>query len=205
MALTLRQGADHLRLNLLPTRPDMEARVLAGAVALVNREVHAGVITSGAVLRATGLRGKGMRELAIVTELAPGAPDHNRYSVEIVDHVDGSDHSIIERGSPVFTYINVFAVSPGKRARMADHFARTVPHLRKQRGYVSTNVIVSADGRRVVNIGQYETRGDYLATFRRPEVIAGLAGIPGRLKVGTGGVSRPPRIRLCELAHEVAA
>ncbi len=204
MALTLRQGDDHIRLSLLPTRPDLQARVLTGAAALIDREARAGVITSGMVLRATGLSGNGMRELAIIAELAPDVSLRDRYSVELVDHVNDQDRSIIERGSSVLTYMNVFTVTPGKRKQVADYFARTVSHLREQPGYVSANVIVSSDGTRAVNIGQFETRGDYLATFRRPKVVAALAGLPGCMRICSGAVSRPPRMRLCEPMHEAA-
>lgn len=201
MTVTLRQGAGHIRLDVLRTRPDQQSVVLAGAVALVDQEIRDGVVTSGAVLRGTG-----RRDVALVAELAEDTPSRNRYRVEVVDHIDDRDRSVVESGSSLFTFVNVFTVTPGKRVEMVDYFAHTIPFVRRQPGYVSTNLVVSADSRYAVNIGQYETRRDFLAIFRQPEVVGAFAaGFPRRITTYLGVIPRPPRLRLYELAHVVAA
>lgn len=74
------------------------------------------------------------------------------------------------------------------------YFQRLIPIVRVQPGYVSANLLMSLDGRHAVNIGQFQTRQDFQAIFRKPRVAAGFA--QGILRSIVPG---PPRLRQYDL------
>ena len=47
-------------------------------------------------------------------------------------------------------------------------------------GFVSINILVSLDERYAVNLGQFQTRGDFQAIFRNPRVLLKLSEAPRR-------------------------
>jgi hypothetical protein len=182
-------------------RPHQQPALVAAMADRVRRDLGDGLINSGAVLRGHG--GKDVATVAVTTTPALSAgrrPD--LYTVEIVDRLSGEKQSIIEQGSPLFHFVNVFQIAPGRRDAMVDYFAHTIPYVRKQPGYVATNLLVSLDGRQAVNIGQYHLREHFLAIFRQPDVLASFArGYPKRIMAPIAGViPRPPRLRLYDLA-----
>ncbi len=176
----------------------------------VSRATERRFVTAAAVLRGTG-----GRDVAVLTRLDPSTaasrprPGHpvasgsSLHTVEIVDHITDRDFSVIEEGSDLFHFVNVFSVAPGKRDQMVEYFAHTIPYARRQPGYVSTNLLVSANGRQAVNVGQYERREDFLAIVRQPEVIGAFArGYPRRImRPVLGFIPQPPRLRLYNLVH----
>ncbi len=185
--------------------------------ALVERSLQAlrgaterGLVTAAAVLR--GSRGKDVAVLTRPATPEPGAgpaviPDNTLHTVETVDHITGRGFSVIERDSELFHFVNVFKVAPGKRNRMIEYFGHTIPYVRQQPGYVATNLLVSLDGRQAINVGQYESRADFLAIFRQPEVIGAFArGFPKRImRPIFGWIPEPPRLRLYDLVDVMAA
>jgi hypothetical protein len=56
--------------------------------------------------------------------------------------------------------------------------------------YVSANLLISLDGCHAANIGQFQTRQDFQAIFRKPRVTMGFA--QGILRCI---VPEPPRLR----------
>lgn len=121
-------------------------------------------------------------------------PEQDLYQITLVDHITGQGASRIAIEDGLFHFINVFNVVPGKRDDLIDFFEHTIPVVRVQPGYVSTNLLVSLDARHAVNIGQFKTRQDFLAMSRRPRVLmAFLQGLRRRI------VRRPPRLRQYDL------
>jgi hypothetical protein len=202
-SLTLLEHDTHaVRIDVFQvTQPHQQAGLIAAMVDRVHRDLRDNLINSGAVLRGHG--GKDVATIAATT--TPTAPAGGRpdlYTVEIVDRLSGERYSPIEQGSPLFHFVNVFQIAPGRRDAMVDYFAHTIPYVRKQPGYVATNLLVSLDGSQAVNIGQYHTRTQFLAIFRQPDVLASFArGYAKRIMAPVAGViPRPPRLRLYDLA-----
>ncbi len=84
----------------------------------------------------------------------------------------------ISTTNQVVTVINVFTVNPQNQQRLVNlliHMAERI--MKKQPGYVSTNIHKSLDGMRVVNYAQWRSREDFDAIFRIPEVIEHMAEI----------------------------
>lgn len=179
--------------------------LLASTISTMETDWHSQRIRGGAVLR--GLGGKDVASIAVLSAPTASAgtdghePPPDLYTVEIVDRLTGEKSSVIQENSPLFHFVNVFRVAPGKRDAMIRYLAHTIPYVRRQPGYVSTNLIVSLDGRLAVNVGQYETRRHFLAIFRQPEIIGAFArGFPQRLSPAMlAFLPRPPRLRLYEL------
>ena len=55
---------------------------------------------------------------------------------------------------------------------MIDHSTHTIPAAQVQPDYIATHLLMNADGTLAVNIGQYDTREDFLAIFRQCLVTA---------------------------------
>lgn len=205
-------GACPVRLHVFQVAArQQQPSLLADAVRGMERDWVSRGIRGGAVLR--GLGGKDVASIAVLSTPVPSepgdqtAPPPDLHTVEIVDRLTGERTSLIEENSRLFHFMNVFQVAPGKRDAMIKYFAHTIPYVRRQPGYVSTNLIVSLDGRQAVNVGQYETRRDFLAIFRQPDVIGAFArGFPQRLSPPLLGLlPRAPRLRLYELTGVWAA
>lgn len=77
----------------------------------------------------------------------------------------------------------------GKRDEFARYFQRLIPLVRVLLGFISTNLLVSLDGRHAANIGQFQTRQYFQAIFRKPRVSMGFGlGVLRRI------VPEPPRL-----------
>ncbi len=84
----------------------------------------------------------------------------------------------ISTTNQVVTVINVFTVNPQNQQRLVNLLIHTAERImKKQAGYVSTNIHKSLDGMRVVNYAQWRSRTDFEAIFRIPEVVEHLAEI----------------------------
>lgn len=157
-----------------------------------------------AVLR--GLNGKDYSLVTLWPESGRDAALHalaarDLYTVQIIDRLDGEIFSNLDERAPIFNFVNVFQVAPGKGAEMSSYFAGTIEVVRIQPGYISTNFMMSLDGSQAINIGQYATKEEFLAIFRQPSVVwefakGAFSGIvPYRAKV----IPVLPRLRLYEL------
>ena len=77
----------------------------------------------------------------------------------------------ISREQDLVTLVNVFDVAPENQQRLVELLAEaTETIMNKMPGYISANIHKSLDGTRVVNYAQWESREDFEAMLRNPEV-----------------------------------
>ncbi|SFT24369.1 antibiotic biosynthesis monooxygenase [Paenibacillus sp. BC26] len=177
------------------------------AISAMDRVWQDGAVQSGAVLR--GTRGKHVVSLALVDAQAEEASGPNRYTVEYSDHIAAQPSSKSKQGQGTarLYFLNIVQLAPGKREVMIRNFERTMPYVRKQPGYISTNLLVSRDNRLAIHVGQFESRRHFQAIFRKQEVLRafgrGLA--PGMMATICGVLPKPPSLHLFELAHVVGS
>lgn len=122
-------------------------------------------------------------------------PQQDVYQIALVDHISGQKASRLVLSDGLFHFINVFRLTPSKRDDFVQYFEHLTRLVRVQPGYVSANLLTSLDGCHAANIGQFQTRQDFLqAIFRTPRVTMGFAqGIFRRI------VPAPPRLRQYDL------
>lgn len=121
-------------------------------------------------------------------------PKQDVYQIVLVDHITGQKASRLALEDGLFHFINVFRLTPSKRDDFVHYFQHLTYLVRVQPGYVSANLLMSLDGCHAVNIGQFQTRPDFQAIFRKPRVTMGFAqGILHRIVPG------PPRLRQYDL------
>ena len=127
------------------------------------------------------------------TLLKPPKPDV--YQIVLVDHISGHPASHLALSDGLFHFINVFRLTKSKRDAFVHYFEHLTHLVRVQPGFVSANLLISLDGCHAANIGQFQTRQDFLqAIFRTPRVTMGFAqGILRRVVPG------PPRLRQYDL------
>lgn len=101
--------------------------------------------------------------------------------------------------------MNIVHFAPEKREELIAHFEHTIPYMRKQPGYVSSNLLLSVDQPLAVNIGQFNSSKHFKASMRKKEVLGSFAkGYPlGIMATVLGVLPKPPQLHLCELAHVV--
>jgi heme-degrading monooxygenase HmoA len=122
-------------------------------------------------------------------------PKQDVYQIVLVDHITGHSASRLALSDGLFHFINVFRLTPNKRDAFVHYFEHLTHLVRVQPGYVSANLLLSLDGCHAANIGQFQTRQDFVqAIFRTPRVTMGFAqGMLRRL------VPEPPRLRQYDL------
>lgn len=121
-------------------------------------------------------------------------PEQDLYQIALVDHITGQRTSHIAMDDGLFHFINVFRLTSSKRDDFIHYFRHLTRIVRVQPGYVSANLLISLDECHAVNIGQFKTRQDFQAIFRKPRVIMGFAqGVLRRIVPG------PPRLRQYDL------
>lgn len=121
-------------------------------------------------------------------------PKQDVYQIVLVDHITGHSASRLALSDGLFHFINVFRLTSSKRDDFVHYFERLTRLVRVQPGYVSANLLMSLDGYHAVNIGQFQTRQDFQAIFRKPRVTMGFAqGVLRRIVPG------PPRLRQYDL------
>ncbi len=121
-------------------------------------------------------------------------PKQDLYQIVLVDHITGQKASRLALEDGLFHFINVFRLTPSKRDDFVQYFQRLTRLVRVQPGYVSANLLMSLDGYHAANIGQFQTRQDFQAIFRKPRVTMGFAqGVLRRIVPG------PPRLRQYDL------
>jgi quinol monooxygenase YgiN len=75
----------------------------------------------------------------------------------------------IVKNRDIVTLINIFTVDPENQQRMVDLLVRvTETSVRYARGFVSSSLHRSVDGRKVVMYAQWRTMADYEAMRRAP-------------------------------------
>jgi heme-degrading monooxygenase HmoA len=201
-ALALAPGSGLIGLSVFPVDQPNQA-ILVQTVQAAARHAKTETGMQGyAIFRAIG---KG--DVAVVTQwldqvayeqteptlLKPPKPDV--YQIVLVDHVTGHPASRLALSDGLFHFINVFRLTPGKRDDFVRYFQHLTHLVRVQPGYVSANLLVSLDGYHAANLGQFQTRQQFLqAIFRTPRVTMGFAqGVLRRIVPG------PPRLRQYDL------
>lgn len=159
-----------------------------------------GMLSSGALRNAALLLGTELRNSALLGAIGTGhgIGADRTYRTEVVDRLDDLTASPVDATGEVFHFVNEFTVAPGRREQMIEYFLHTIPAVRVQPGYISTNLIVNETGTRAVNIGQYETREDFVAIFRQRSVIQAFAAGPSYkvMHQPLGFLPAIPRLRL---------
>ena len=70
--------------------------------------------------------------------------------------------TVISKDLKLVTFINVFTVDPGNQQRLVDLLAKvTESSVRHARGFVSSSLHRSLDGRKVTMYAQWRTMEDY--------------------------------------------
>lgn len=67
-----------------------------------------------------------------------------------------------------FTLINTFEVNPEDAEKLIDILHEAAATMRELRGFVSANLHLSNDRKRVVNYAQWRTRADFDAMLKDP-------------------------------------
>ena len=84
----------------------------------------------------------------------------------------------ISKEAPVATVINIFTVAPEKQAQLAAMLADTTQGTVKQLpGFVSASIHRSADGTRVANYAQWQSRKAFEAALKNPDFLAHIEPI----------------------------
>lgn len=196
LQFALGQDDIHLSVEREPARR-LQATVTSRMQHRLDRLIALEELTAGCVF--TGTKGRNVALLGQLSGRGGLASDSaRRYTLEVVDHIDGTETMLIDPASDTFHFINVFHVAPGRRDQMIDYFTHTIPAVQVQPGYIATNLLMNADGTRAVNIGQYDTREDFLAIFRQRMVITAFQEGPSYKVMPTiaGLFPRLPRLRL---------
>ena len=80
--------------------------------------------------------------------------------------------TIIKKDNNVTTLINVFTVDPSNQQRLVDILIETTEQvMKKQEGFISTNIHKSLDGTRVVNYAQWESKEAFEKMLKNPKAI----------------------------------
>jgi len=86
--------------------------------------------------------------------------------------------STIQQGRSVVTFINVFTVQPEKQRELVnlltDAANQTMRHLP---GFVSANIHLSLDGKKVVNYAQWASMAEFEAMRKNPQAMAHIQAV----------------------------
>ncbi len=69
----------------------------------------------------------------------------------------------IQQDAHLCTLVNVFNVVPENQQAVADVLVEATATMRQQPGFISANIHLSYDGKRVVNYAQWRSREDFEA------------------------------------------
>jgi quinol monooxygenase YgiN len=71
------------------------------------------------------------------------------------------------------TFINTFTVEPDNSERLVQALRKATEEIfRHQPGFISANLHLSRDKRRVLNYAQWRSKEDYIAMSKKPEIQA---------------------------------
>lgn len=93
------------------------------------------------------------------------------YRVVLLHHVTGQTTTRLTTDDRVFRFINAFHLAPGRVKDFVDYFRRSIPFVSASAGLVSTSLLISLDERHAANIGEFRTRQDFQAIFRKPRIL----------------------------------
>lgn len=83
------------------------------------------------------------------------------------------DTTTLDPNGGYLTFINTFTVEPGKGETLLEALRTSTEEIFRHRpGFLSANLHLSRDGRRVLNYAQWRSKEDYTAATTAPEVQA---------------------------------
>ena len=81
--------------------------------------------------------------------------------------------TILDPKAGYLTFINTFTVEPENAERLLQALKNATQEIfRHQPGFISANLHISRDRRRVLNYAQWRSKEDYVAMSKKPEIQA---------------------------------
>ena len=84
-----------------------------------------------------------------------------------------ANKTILDPDGKYLTFINTFTVEPDRAEALVEALKHSTEEtFRSRRGFISANLHMSRDRKRVVNYAQWQSKEAYNAAFKTPEVQA---------------------------------
>jgi quinol monooxygenase YgiN len=85
----------------------------------------------------------------------------------------GLARTILDPKDGYLTFINTFTVEPDNAERLLQALRNATEEIfRHQPGFISANLHMSRDKRKVLNYAQWRSKEDYVAMSKKPEIQA---------------------------------
>jgi quinol monooxygenase YgiN len=89
-----------------------------------------------------------------------------------------ANKTLLDPNGKYLTFINTFTVEPERAEALIQALKRSTEEtFRSKKGFISVSLHMSRDHRRVVNYAQWQSKEDYVAAFKTPEVQAHIKEI----------------------------
>ena len=99
--------------------------------------------------------------------------DPDGYAITVHTEKPKQPTATLDPSSGYLTFINTFSVEPENADGLVENLRKATEEIfRDQPGFISANLHVSRDQRKVVNYGQWRSKEDYAAMSKLPEVQA---------------------------------
>lgn len=84
-----------------------------------------------------------------------------------------TNKTILDPNGKYLTFINTFTVEPDRAEALIQALKHSTEEtFRSKKGFISVNLHMSRDHKRVANYAQWQSKEDYDAAFKTPEVQA---------------------------------
>ena len=84
-----------------------------------------------------------------------------------------ANKTILDANGNCLTFINTFTVEPERAEALIQALKHSTEEtFRSKKGFISANLHMSRDHKRVVNYAQWQSKEDYVVAFKSPEVQA---------------------------------
>jgi quinol monooxygenase YgiN len=84
-----------------------------------------------------------------------------------------TNKAILDPYGKYLTFINTFTVEPDRAEALIEALKHSTEEtFRSKKGFISVNLHMSRDHKRVVNYAQWQSKEDYDAAFKTPELQA---------------------------------
>ena len=89
-----------------------------------------------------------------------------------------ANKTILDPNGNYLTFMNTFTVEPERAEALIQALKRSTEEtFRSKKGFISVSLHMSRDRKRVVNYAQWQSKEDYVAAFKTPEVQAHIKEI----------------------------
>ena len=89
-----------------------------------------------------------------------------------------ANKTILDPNGNYLTFMNTFTVEPERAEALIQALKRSTEEtFRSKKGFISVSLHMSRDHKRVVNYAQWQSKEDYVAAFKTPEVQAHIKEI----------------------------